>query len=193
MEYEGIYVERKTAQEAAEILEEMGLDVNIAATMALKRIVRDGGISFMVVDRPKAEKRTENEEKPARMVEKPNPVNVERERITKRIALNLFRKKGYEFDDNVTFASKNKTGNYYWANISFEVLQNKWYLILNDWGKCELHLFEIKARKLKMQDLASRAGDAEKFELQIAYNDPMFTDTRSKVSFKQFCVAHITY
>lgn len=193
MERGMIDVERELMQKAAGILEEIGLDVNIATTMALKRIVRDGGISFMVVDRPKEVDRSVNEVKPVPVVEKTGTTNVEQERITKRTAVNLFKGKGYQFNDNVTFASKNKTGNYYWANPSFEVLQEDWYLILNDWKKRELHLFIIEGRKLKMQDLASRADNAEKIDLQIAYNDPTFTDTRSKTSFAQFCVKHIAY
>lgn len=182
-----IRVDHQLARDAGECLEEIGLDLSVATTMMLKRIVRDGGISFLVADRPK------NDIQSAAVIEEGTPVNTGVERITKSTAINLFKEKGCSFNQNVTYASKNKAGNYYWANPAFEVLKDDWYLILNDWKKRELHLFWIPGRRLKMNVLRSRADNAEKIDLQIAYNDPTFTDSRSKISFAQFCVEHVTY
>ena len=182
-----IYIEEQLLQDAEQILEKLGLDANTVAKMALKRVVRDGGISFLIADLPKIEV--------APTVAPPAPAisNVEQDRITKSAAANLFTSKGYTTNHNVTFASKNKVGNYYWANPLFDALKQDWYLILNDWIRKELHLFKIPIRTLKANDLVSRSDNEEKIDLQIAYNDTTFTDSRSKISFAQFLVKSIAY
>ena len=48
-----IYVDEQLLQEAERILEEIGLDATAVTKMALKRVVRDGGISFLVTDLPR--------------------------------------------------------------------------------------------------------------------------------------------
>ena len=93
----------------------------------------------------------------------------------------------------VTFASKNKAGNYYWVNPLFDAIKQDWYLILNGWMKKELHLVKIPAYTLKESDLVSRSGNEEKIDLQIVYNDTTFTDGRSKVGFADFLVKSIAY
>lgn len=119
--------------------------------------------------------------------------NVDQGRLTKSAAANLFKSKGYPTNQNVTFVSKNKAGNYYWANPLFEVLQQDWYLILNDWIRKELHRFKVPVQTLKADDLIGRADNQDKIDLQIAYNDTTFTDSRSKISFAQFLVTSIPY
>ena len=182
-----IYIEDQLLQDAEQILEKLGLDANTVAKMALKRVVRDGGISFLIADLPKIEVES--------TVTPPAPAitNVEQGRITKRAAANLFKSKGYTTNNNVTFASKNKAGNYYWANPLFDVLKQDWYLILNDWLKRELHLFKIPVHALKENDLVSRSDNDEKIDLQIAYSDITFTDSRSKISFAKFLVSTASY
>ena len=123
----------------------------------------------------------------------PVPVETENGRITKSAATNLFRRNGISTNNNVTFASKNKAGNYYWANPLFEALKQDWYLVLNDWMRKELHLFRIPAHSLKESDLVPRSDNEEKIDLQIAYNDTTYTDGRSKVSFDQFHIKSISY
>ena len=182
-----IYIEEQLLQDAEQILEKLGLDTTTVAKMALKRVVRDGGISFLIADLPKIEVEP--------VVAPPAPVisNIEQDRITKSTAANLFKSKGYATNHNVTFASKNKVGNYYWANPLFDALKQDWYLILNDWIKRELHLFKIPAHTLKENDLVSRSDNEEKIDLQIAYNDATFTDSRSKISFARFLIKSLTY
>lgn len=182
-----IYVEEQLLQEAEQILEKLGLDASTIAKMALKRVVRDGGISFLIADLPKFE--VEPTVAPPFSVTS----NVEQSRITKSAAANLFKSKGYSTNNNVTFASKNKVGNYYWANPLFDALKQDWYLILNDWNKKELHLFKIPVHALKAHDLVSRSDNEEKIDLQIAYNDATFTDSRSKISFARFLIKSLTY
>ena len=182
-----IYVDEQLLHDAERILEEIGLDASAVAKMALKRVVRDGGISFLVTDIPRIEIQA-----PVEMVA-PVPVVEELGRINKSAAVNLFRRNSVYTNNNVTFASKNKAGNYYWANPLFDALKQDWYLILNDWKKKELHLFKIPAHTLKESDLVSRSDNEEKIDLQIAYNDTTFTDGRSKVSFADFLVKSISY
>ena len=182
-----IYIEDQLLQDAEQILEKLGLDANTVAKMALKRVVRDGGISFLIADLPKIE--VEPTVAPPALVAS----NTEQDRITKSAATNLFKIKGYTTNHNVTFASKNKVGNYYWANPLFDALKQDWYLILNDWNKKELHLFKIPIYALNANDLVSRSDNEDKIDLQIAYNDTTFTDSRSKISFARFLVTTISY
>ena len=182
-----IYVDEQLLREAEQILETIGLDASVVAKMALKRVVRDGSISFLVADVPKIEIQTPAEIAPT------SSVVEEAGRINKSAAVNLFRRNGVYTNNNVTFASKNKVGNYYWANPLFEAIKQDWYLILNDWKKKELHLFKIPAHTFKESDLVPRSDNEEKIDLQIAYNDTTFTDGRSKVSFADFLVKSISY
>lgn len=182
-----IVVEDQLLLEAKQILEKLGLDVNTVTKMALKRVVRDGGISFLIADLPKIEV----EPIPSSLIS--SPTTSDQSRMTKSAAVNLLKSKGCTINHNVTFASKNKVGNYYWANPLFEALKQDWYLILNDWNKKELHLFKIPAHKLTADDLVSRSDNEEKIDLQIAYNDTTFTDSRSKISFSQFLLKSISY
>ena len=182
-----IYIEEQLLRDAEQILEKLGLDASTVAKMALKRVVRDGGISFLIADMPKIEVE--------HAITPPTPAtsNIELGRITKSAATNLFKCKGYSPNHNVTFASKNKVGNYYWANPLFDALKQDWYLILNDWIRRDLHLFKIPVHALKANDLVSRSDNQEKIDLQISYNDTTFTDGRSKISFAQFLVKSISY
>ena len=182
-----IYIEEQLRQDAEQILEKLGLDANTVAKMALKRVVRDGGISFLIADLPKIEV------EPTVTSAVPAIMNAAQSRITKSAAANLFKSKGYTTNNNVTFSSKNKAGNYYWANPLFEVLNQDWYLILNDWINRELHLFKIPVHALKENDLVSRSDNDKKVDLQIAYNDTTFTDSRSKISFAKFLIMTVSY
>lgn len=181
-----IYIDEQLLQAAEQILEEIGLDVGTVAKMALKRVVREGSISFLVTDVPKIEVQ------PAGMTTSGH-VNTEQGRITKTTAINLFKSHKVETNHNVTFASKNKAGNYYWANPMFDVLQQDWYLILNDWINRELHMFKIPAQAIKASQMVCRADNEEKVDLQVTYNDATFTDSRSKISFITFLVKSIQY
>ncbi len=182
-----IIIDDQLLQEAEQILDQLGLEASTVIKMTLKRVVRDGGISFLIADLPKIEVEPSIDHSVL------TPSNTEPIRITKSAAISLFMSKGYSITNNVTFASKNKAGNYFWANPLFDVLKQDWYLILNDWLKKELHLFQIPVHALKEKDLVSRSDNEEKIDLQIAYNDMTFTDSRSKISFAQFLVQSVSY
>lgn len=181
-----IFIDEQLLQQAEQILETIGLDASTVAKMALKRVIRDGGISFLVSDPLKGSPDSST-------TNVLFPTHNEPGKITKNIAINLFKSKNFVTSRNTTFASKNKASNCYWANPLFESLKQDWYLILNDWQKNELHLFKIPVHALSENDLVCRADNEDKIDLQISYNDPSFTDTRSKISFAQFLISSISY
>ena len=92
----------------------------------------------------------------------------------------------------MTFASKNIGARIYWANPSFEVLNNDWSLILNDCDESKVYLFIIPAGSFSESDFCVRA-DRPRMEIRIAYGDPSFTDTRSGVSFARYKVDEVEY
>ena len=183
-----IHIDTQLLQEADQILERIGLDADTFTKMALKRVIRDGGISFLIADLPKFEI-----EPTVTTSHQKTTIDAEAGRMTKNTAVSLFKSKGYTTNSNVTFASKNKASNCYWANPLFDALTQDWYLILNDWHNKTLHLFKIPVHALKADDLVCRADNEEKIDLQITYNDTTFTDGRSKISFARFLIASISY
>ena len=112
--------------------------------------------------------------------------------ITKNQAVYLFRRRGNAIGTEVTFASKNSGARIYWANPSFEVLNNDWSLILNDCDESKVYLFIIPAGSFSELDFCVRA-DRPRMEIRIAYGDPSFTDTRSGVSFARYKVDEVEY
>jgi len=113
--------------------------------------------------------------------------------MTKSKAVALFKRGGYIIGSNVTFASKNKSAETYWANPKFEILRNNWYLILNDSVHHNLFLFFIPAKTLSESNLLERSDKKEVADIQIDYNDSKFTDKRSKIQFIQFLKHTVQY
>lgn len=172
-------IDPQLLEAAQEILEEIGLDVTTAVTIMLKRITKEGGISFMLPDG---------------MTGRKAPVSGEpQSRMTKNRAIALFRKNGYALFGTTTFASKNQSAHHYWANPGFDVLNGDWNLILNDWNRRTLYLFAVPARELSADMLVARADKAYQIDLQIMYEDSSFTDMRSKVSFARYLVTSLAY
>lgn len=178
-----IVMDEQLLQKAAQVLGRFGMDVNTVINITLSRIVNDGDIRFLFagVQQEKQETDTTAEK------------NVGQDRMSKSSAVALFRKMGYKLRTNVTFASKNKTLDYYWANPSLKVLENDWYLILNDWRRRKLHLFLIPEGTLQVSSVVCRSDIENKMDILIEYNDSEFTDTRSMVSFAKFWVKSIAY
>ena len=114
-------------------------------------------------------------------------------RVNKSNAVVRFKEYGCAISKNVTFASSNRATNNYWANPPFDVLKQDWYLILHDRQKRELHLFAVPAGAVDAAELVCRSDREDRVDLQIYYNDPTYTDSRSKVSFAKFLVKSILY
>ena len=56
----------------------------------------------------------------------------------------------------------------------------------------KLYIYLI-SRQLNENDFVMRADKPDVVDLQIAYNDPTFTDNRSHISFSRFLVKSIRY
>lgn len=109
-------------------------------------------------------------------------------------AKDMFRKRGHSINsDHTTFASKNQTNYTYWANPGFSLLRQNWYLILNDWPNRTLYLFLIPANSISAAELVPRKDKSDIIDLEIYYNDPTFTDSRSKYSFLKYKVDEMNY
>ena len=178
-----IRADNELIERASEVLDTIGLDVESVIRMTLKRIIREGGISFMVSNVTQVENaviNTTQEEEHAVRVNKSN-------------AVVRFKEYGCTISKNVTFASSNRATNNYWANPPFDVLKQDWYLILHDRQKRELYLFEVPAGAVNAAELVCRNDREDRVDLQIYYNDPTYTDSRSKVSFAKFLVKSIEY
>jgi antitoxin component of RelBE/YafQ-DinJ toxin-antitoxin module len=178
-----ITIDSQLAKSVEPVLNELGIDVETVIKMTLKRIARDQDISFLMA------KQQEQPVAPPAV----QPVQLGEERISKTRAISLFETQGIRFTRNVTFASKNRSSNNYWANPYFFALDSDWYLILNDWQRRELHLFLIPGGAIPRQRMVCRIDQQDKIDLQISYNDPTFTDTRSKISFMNYRIESVRY
>ncbi len=185
-----IETERQTLNEAEEILNETGLDISSAIKVMLKRIIREGNATFLFSNNSvKKYISTNSQNSPSNSNEQAE----ESIKMTKNKAINLFRSKGTFINGNVTFASKNKVGYNYWANPDFSVLENDWFLILNDWIRQDIYLFKIPKDSIRCNNLVARADMKNRIDLQIMYDDSSFTDTRSKISFAIYLTDRISY
>ena len=171
------FIDDELLNEVTYILEELGMDIETAIRMTLKKIVKEEGIAFLVNNK-KNDKNFDVESD---------------EKMTKNKAIALFKQRGIIFSNNITFASKNNSADNYWANPSFNVLEKEWYLILNDNIRKELCLFVIPGNAINESELVSRNDNQNKIDLQIMYDDPTFTDNRSKLSFSRFLIKTIEY
>lgn len=179
-----VFIDDELMQCASNVLDTIGLDVDTVVRMTLKRVVRDGGISFLIANAVPADQQ---------IFEAITNEDENKIRVNKTNAVVRFRESGCFVSKNATFASNNRATNNYWANPPFEVLKQDWYLILHDRQKRELHLFMIPAGAVMASDLVSRNDREDRVDLQIYYNDPTYTDSRSKISFSKFLVKSIQY
>ena len=172
-------------EQANAVFENIGLDFRSATNMFLKRVIKDGSISFLFSQKTISSYN--------RVIDKEFLPPIDKGDMTKYKALRLFSSKGYNLGKNVTFASKNRSAYNYWANVEFGMLANDWHLILNDWINKVVYLFFIPAHTIKAEELTPRSDKPYLVDLQIMYNDTTFTDNRSGYSFNKFLVETITY
>lgn len=171
-------------EQANDVFEGIGLDFRSATNMFLKRVIKDGSISFLFSQQTiSSNKVVDNEILPS----------LDKGDMTKNRAIRLFSSKGYSVGKNVTFASKNRSAYNYWANVEFGMLANDWHLILNDWINKVVYLFFIPAHSINAKELTPRSDKPFLVDLQIMYNDTTFTDNRSGFSFNKFLVETIYY
>lgn len=186
-----IEVQEDTLDQATGVLEDLGLDVESAVRMFLKRVVKDQSVAFVL---PNAN--AVRVSKP--VVERVAPqttetVKVDRGEMRKTLAVKMFKERGRYIDKNVTYSSKNRTTYNYWSNPNFSVLEEDWTLILNDWVNHKLYLFRIPRNSISASELVGRNDQPDLIDIQILEDNPNFVDRRSDFSFRQFLVDEINY
>lgn len=178
-----------------EFIEPLGFDVEIIVKILLNRIAREHSLDFLLVKEKTKEKNKFSDEESI-LALKSNGDSSERKHfrdMRKPLAISIFRNKGIMFNTNITFASKNRAANNYWANPTFESLDHEWFLILNDWINNVLYLFKVPACAISKNALVARADNNSQIDLQILYNDVNFRDTRSNYIFKKYYVMSEKY
>lgn len=196
-----IEVEDTLFSEANEIVEELGLNLPTAIRMFLKSIVKEQSIAFILTNQhansnPQQEIRFAQPRfagQVRNIAQNNNTVDNHISNMTKSMAIRLFRNEGFKIGSNVTFASKNRGAYNYWANPEFGMLDNEWWLILNDWLTGKIYLFNIPANSIHPDELTPRTDKEYLIDLQIMYGDSTFTDNRSEYSFAQYLVGELSY
>ena len=173
---------------AKEVIEEEGLGINYVVNIFLKKVIREKSIGFLF-------SKNENNKIESNLKSQGNNTNeiVDLNKITKTIAKRLFMQNGCRISANCVFASENVSTHIFWANFNYSVLSQDLTIILNDKSKKTLHLLFIPANAINAEDLIMRADKPEVVDLQIAYNDPTFTDNRSGISFCKYIIKTINY
>ena len=205
-----IDLDEQLLNEANEIFDLTGVDANIAIKMFLKRVVKEKSIVFLFQEKTGyAETKTQifsdNKKQidpftDSRLVHKKvfenfeeNNESVDRGSITKSMAIRLLRGAGHNIVRNVTFASKNRGAYIYWANPEYNLLNEDWNIILNDWIERKIYLFLVPANSIAPVELTPRSDKMYLIDLQIMYHDTTFTDNRSGYSFGKYLVDKINY
>ncbi len=114
-------------------------------------------------------------------------------KLSKTGAVALCKKHQIPLNSTVTFASTNSTSKVYWANPNISVLTKNWTLILNDKTNRKLHVFNIQAGTIQVKQLKTRADKPSAIDLQIAYGNKRFQDSRSKFEFAPYYVQTLSY
>ena len=186
-----IEIQEDTLNQVNNVLDDLGLDIESAIRMFLRRIVRDQSVAFVLnnngtiasVPQPIIENNTFQSD----------VVKIDRGEMRKMLAIKMFKERGKIIDKNVTYSSKNRTTYNYWSNPNFSVLDENWSLILNDWVNLKLYLFNIPSRSISASQLVPRNDQKDLIDIQILENDPNFVDKRSGFGFKRFLADEIDY
>ena len=185
-----IEVQEDTLDQATGVLEDLGLDVESAVRMFLKRLVKEQSLAFVL---PSASNIKSSQPIVEPVVPKAEMSKVNRGEMRKSLAIKLFRERGKFIDRNVTYSSKNRTTYNYWSNPNFSALNEDWTLILNDWVNHKLYLFRIPSNSIHASQLVGRNDQPDLIDIQILEDNPNFVDRRSDFSFKNFLVDEIQY
>lgn len=114
-------------------------------------------------------------------------------KVSKNQAIQILKNDGISVYGQITFSSENSSVYKYWANPSIEYINNDWWLILNDIDNRTLFAFFIPANSIQEYEVVVRADKPELIDIQINYDDDSFTDSRSKIEFKQWFVKSVDY
>ncbi len=192
-----IDIDQTTYDNAKDILNAQYLNIDTAFEMFLNRTIKEQSILWMLENNNIIINNSSPCDK-GNYVSESNSIYINSlpmvNTMTKNIAIRMFIANGNTVSKPTTFASKNKSAYNYWANPNWhDVINSDWFLILNDNILKRLYLFIIPKFTFKKDDFITRADNSNQIDLQIAYNDPTFTDNRSKISFRKFLVAELKY
>jgi len=113
--------------------------------------------------------------------------------ISKNEAIALCKKNNLDMRGNITFSSRNKGTNTYWANPNIKCLNEEWWIIFNDIKKRELHICHIPVNKMNEGQIIVRNDKPHQIDIQINYNDESFIDSRSGINFNKWYVKKLSY
>lgn len=123
-----------------------------------------------------------------------SPNEISSKSISKFDSIRRFKNSGLNISSkNCTFASKNSMSYLYWANPKTDLLENDWWLILNDNINYKLHIFKIPANSLDVDMIKVRADKPYLIDLQILFDDDHFTDSRSNIQFAKWYIKTLSY
>lgn len=111
-------------------------------------------------------------------------------------SIQFLKDRGISIGKNVTYAVKQDKKDEFWANPNVSLLDQDWYILLNNVVSHELIVLLVPAKTLKMNHagdsgLYSRNDRKERIDLNI--NIDTLIDKRSKINFSSFEQARISY
>ena len=168
-------------EKAKKQFEELGVDIKPGLVYLIEEFVDENSVDCKS---NKRQKMTNNE--------------IQSHKLTKAIAVNLFYGFGEIIDSSYcTFSSRGDIGksnyNFFWANPNIQLLNNDWYLILNDKYLKKMYLMKITANSVDKSDVRTRTDKNFLIDLRIQCDDLKFTDLASGFQFHKFLVATINY
>ncbi|MBR1884812.1 MAG: GIY-YIG nuclease family protein [Schwartzia sp.] len=112
---------------------------------------------------------------------------------TKKTAISFLEEKGVPIGQKATYAVKKEEKNEFWVNPNKELLQQEWWLILNNTASMELIVLKIPRNSLVLEKdgLQLRTDRPELIDLHI-HTDTL-KDRRSGVDFAPFVIKRIKY
>jgi antitoxin component of RelBE/YafQ-DinJ toxin-antitoxin module len=190
-----INIDESVISSVENVIIPLGIDVEMLIQIVLNRVSREQKIDFLLsTERTKDSSASyNNDHLPITNSSDTYIKKNDTREMRKSLAISMFRRKGHLSNNNITYASKNRTAYNYWANPRFEMLEEDWFLILNDWINRVLYLFKIPSGSISQDDLIARADHNDQIDLQISYNDVSFRDVRSNVFFKDYLIASEKY
>ncbi len=180
-----VSLDDEVLKQATNILDDIGMDMQGAIRMFVRRIVREQSIAFVLPTTSAAKVAVEEPKK--RLEPK-----VDKGEMKPILAKKIFKERGHNFLE-ATFASKNTTTYRYWSNPQVSVLKEDWTLILNDWVNRKLYLLEIPKNTIGKGMLGIRIlNGKELLNIQIV-DDEELTDKVSGYKFRPFVKDQVDY
>lgn len=182
-----LFVKEETLKTVEEVLDNIGLDVQTAVRMFLKKIENEKSIGFLVADT------TQKDNAPSNVGQGGVYMPKNETALTKVLAKRMFEDAGHKLYDEVRFSRRNKATKNYWQNFEVDLFNEPLSIILNDQENRVAYLFNIPANSIDVSKVVVRADAVNMVDLQIRAEDSTFTDTKSGIKFSDYLVVTINY